>query len=175
MSVETSAGVSGQRSTSERTQHNFVAGGKRLKIAVVNWQCRENPMAGGAEIHLHEIFGRLAAAGHEVVLHCGGWPGCEPRTTLDGIEVHRVGTRQTWPFKARAYLDLSARKDAGDRVDSKNVKKHRNDVFRVLQLLPADTVQPLPDPIRADMQAFMAAVAADELFTPSDSCRRPTR
>ena len=105
MSVETSAGVSGQRSTSERTQHNFVAGGKRLKIAVVNWQCRENPMAGGAEIHLHEIFGRLAAAGHEVVLHCGGWPGCEPRTTLDGIEVHRVGTRQTWPFKARAYWD----------------------------------------------------------------------
>ena len=86
-------------------QQSVADGGKRLKIAVVNWQCRENPMAGGAEIHLHEIFGRLAAAGHEVVLHCGGWPGCEPRTTLDGIEVHRVGTRQSWPFKAKAYWD----------------------------------------------------------------------
>lgn len=77
--------------------------GDRLRIAVVNWQCRENPLAGGAEIHLHEIFGRLAAKGHEVVLLCGGWPGCPPRATLDGIEVHRVGTRQSFPFLARRY------------------------------------------------------------------------
>jgi glycosyltransferase involved in cell wall biosynthesis len=77
--------------------------GQRLRIAVVNWQCRDNPLAGGAEIHLHEIFGRLAAIGHEVVLLCGGWPGCPPRATLDGIEVHRVGTRQTFPFFARRY------------------------------------------------------------------------
>lgn len=75
----------------------------RLRIAVVNWQCRENPLAGGAEIHLHEIFGRLAQKGHEVVLLCGGWPGCAPRATLDGIEVHRVGTRQSFPFLARRY------------------------------------------------------------------------
>ena len=74
-----------------------------LRIAVVNWQCRENPLAGGAEIHLHEIFGRLAAKGHDVVLLCGGWPGCPPRATLDGIEVHRVGTRATFPFLARGY------------------------------------------------------------------------
>lgn len=83
---------------------------ERLRIALVNWQCRENPMAGGAEIHLHEIFGRLAAVGHEVVLLCGGWPGCEPRVTLDGIEVHRVGTRQTWPFLARRYWNAHLQK-----------------------------------------------------------------
>ena len=74
-----------------------------LRIGVVNWQCRDNPMAGGAEIHLHEIFGRLASAGHEVVLLCGGWPGAPMRATLDGIEVHRVGTRHSFPFKARRY------------------------------------------------------------------------
>lgn len=74
-----------------------------LRIAVVNWQDRENPLAGGAEIHLHEIFGRLAQGGHHVTLLCGGWPGCTPRTELDGIEVHRVGTRQSFPFKARKY------------------------------------------------------------------------
>jgi len=67
----------------------------------VNWQDRENPQAGGAEIHLHEIFGRLAAAGHEVSLLCGGWPGCPPRALLDGIEVVRVGTRQTFRVLAR--------------------------------------------------------------------------
>ncbi|HYW29933.1 MAG TPA: glycosyltransferase, partial [Gemmatimonas sp.] len=74
-----------------------------LRIAVVNWQCRDNPMAGGAEIHLHEIFGRLAAKGHAVTLLCGGWPGALARTVLDDIEVHRVGTRQSFPFLVRRY------------------------------------------------------------------------
>ncbi len=74
-----------------------------LRIVVVNWQCRDNPLAGGAEIHLHEIFGGLVARGHEVTLLCGGWPDCPPRAVLDGIQVHRVGTRQSFPFKARAY------------------------------------------------------------------------
>ena len=61
-----------------------------MRLHVVNWQDRENPQAGGAEQHLHEIFGRLARRGHEVTL-------------LDGIDVHRVGTRFTFPFLARAY------------------------------------------------------------------------
>ncbi len=74
-----------------------------MRILLVNWQDRENPQAGGAEIHLHEIFGRIAARGHDVTLLCGGWPGCEPRATLDGISVHRVGTRYSFPFHARRY------------------------------------------------------------------------
>ncbi|MES2524746.1 MAG: glycosyltransferase family 4 protein [Gemmatimonadota bacterium] len=77
--------------------------GAPLRVAVVNWQCLDNPLAGGAEIHLHEIFGRLAAKGHELTLLCGGWPGAPARTTLDGMDVHRVGTRQTFPFLARRY------------------------------------------------------------------------
>src|SRR4051812_14382179 len=78
-----------------------------VRILLVNWQDRENPQAGGAEIHLHEIFGRLAARGHEVTLLCGGWPGCAPRATLDGVEVVRVGTRLSWPALARgAYRRL---------------------------------------------------------------------
>jgi glycosyltransferase involved in cell wall biosynthesis len=75
-----------------------------LRLLVVNWQCRDNPLAGGAEIHLHEIFGRLAARGHRVTLLCSGWRGCEPRVVLDGIDVHRVGTRYTYPFLARGYF-----------------------------------------------------------------------
>ncbi|AHG90656.1 glycosyl transferase group 1 [Gemmatirosa kalamazoonensis] len=74
-----------------------------MKILLVNWQDRENPQAGGAEIHLHEIFGRLARGGHDVTLLCGGWPGCAPRAEIDGIDVHRVGTRHTFPFLARGY------------------------------------------------------------------------
>jgi len=74
-----------------------------VRILLVNWQDRDNPQAGGAEIHLHEIFGRLAARGHQVTLLCGGWPGAPAHATLDGIEVHRVGTRATFPLLARRY------------------------------------------------------------------------
>jgi len=82
-----------------------------VRILVVNWQDRENPQAGGAELHLHEIFGRLAARGHEITLLCGGWSGCEPRTRLDGMDVHRVGTRYTFQFVAhrRYRSELSGR------------------------------------------------------------------
>ncbi|MBC7895662.1 MAG: glycosyltransferase family 4 protein [Cytophagaceae bacterium] len=71
-----------------------------MRLLVVNWQDRENRQAGGAEIHLHEIFGRLAQRGHEVTLLCSGWPGCPSTARLDGMSVHRVGTRYTYPFLA---------------------------------------------------------------------------
>ena len=80
-----------------------------MRILLVNWQDRENPLAGGAEIHLHEIFGRIASRGHDVTLLCGGWPGAPSRTVLDGIAVHRVGTRHTFPFLARSYYERELR------------------------------------------------------------------
>jgi glycosyltransferase involved in cell wall biosynthesis len=61
-----------------------------VRILVVNWRDRRHPEAGGAEVHLHEIFGRLAAGGHEVHLLASGWPGCASEETLDGIAVRRV-------------------------------------------------------------------------------------
>lgn len=88
-----------------------------MRILLVNWQDRENPQAGGAEIHMHEIFGRLATAGHEVTLLCGGWPGCPPRARLDDIEVHRVGTRHTFPLEAHRYFDRTF----GDAAPSMDV------------------------------------------------------
>jgi len=38
-----------------------------------------------------------------VTLLCGGWPGAPARRSLDGIDVHRVGTRYTFPALARRY------------------------------------------------------------------------
>lgn len=74
-----------------------------MRILAVNWQDRENPLGGGAEIHLHEIFERLAARGHQITLLCGGWPACPPRASLGGIDVHRVGTRQTFALRVFQY------------------------------------------------------------------------
>ena len=80
-----------------------------MRLLLVNWQDIENPLGGGAEIHLHEIFGRLARRGHEVTLLCGGWKGCTPRVKIDGIDVHRVGTRQTFAFLAPLYYRSTLR------------------------------------------------------------------
>jgi glycosyltransferase involved in cell wall biosynthesis len=76
-----------------------------LKLVAVNWQDIENPLGGGAETHLHEILERLAGWGHEVVLLCGGWTGCPPRAERNGVEIHRVGTRQTFALHARRYWE----------------------------------------------------------------------
>lgn len=74
-----------------------------MRILVVNWQDRENRQSGGAEIHMHEVFRRIAERGHEVTLLCSGWRGCHANAVVDGLDVHRVGTRYTYPFLARRY------------------------------------------------------------------------
>lgn len=75
----------------------------RLDLLVINWQDIKNPQAGGAEIHLHEIFGRLADRGHSITLLCSGWRGAKPIETVDGMEVHRVGRRHTFTLLAPRY------------------------------------------------------------------------
>jgi glycosyltransferase involved in cell wall biosynthesis len=74
-----------------------------VRILVLNWQDHQNPQAGGAEIHLKEIFSRVVARGHGVDLLCSSWGDAPQRVNLEGIEVHRVGTRQSYPFLARGY------------------------------------------------------------------------
>lgn len=74
-----------------------------MRILVVNWNDKDNPFGGGAEVHLHEIFGRLASSGNRVDLLASGWSGSKPRGFIDGIDIHRVGTRYTFPFHARRY------------------------------------------------------------------------
>ncbi|HSG08477.1 MAG TPA: glycosyltransferase family 4 protein [Longimicrobiales bacterium] len=95
---------------------NAPQGAAPLRILVVNWQDRENPQAGGAETHLHEIFGRLVRRGHHVSLLASGWPGCEPRTTLDGIEVVRVGSRHGFSLAAPVAFRRVLRNHAFDVV-----------------------------------------------------------
>jgi len=75
-----------------------------LRILVVNWLDKENPKAGGAETHLHEVFGRIAGRGHEVTALVSGWDGCAPRARLDGMDFHRAGRRYTFSLAAARYF-----------------------------------------------------------------------
>jgi glycosyltransferase involved in cell wall biosynthesis len=87
-----------------------------LRILVVNWQDRENPQAGGAETHLHEVFGRLARGGDQVTLLCSGFRGASQRTVLDGIEVHRTGGRHSFALRAPAYFRQHLKAHAFDVI-----------------------------------------------------------
>jgi glycosyltransferase involved in cell wall biosynthesis len=74
-----------------------------VRILLLNWQDRLNPQAGGAETHLHEIFGRLSTRGHAVTMLVSGWEGAGERDRLDGMEVHRTGSRYTFNAVAPRY------------------------------------------------------------------------
>jgi glycosyltransferase involved in cell wall biosynthesis len=87
-----------------------------MNILMVNWQDLENPQAGGAEIHLFEIFKRLAGAGHRVRLVCSGWKGAPPNARIDGIEVHRVGQRNSFALLGRGAFRRAIREERPDVV-----------------------------------------------------------
>ena len=61
------------------------------------------------------------------------------------------------PLKAKAWLDLSERQAGGEQVDSKDIKKHRADVFRLAGTLPDEAGPGLPAEIRADISRFLDA------------------
>jgi glycosyltransferase involved in cell wall biosynthesis len=87
-----------------------------VNILLVNWQDPRNPQAGGAEIHLFEIFSRLASRGHRVRLVCSGWPGCTPRAVVQGIDVTRVGTRLSFALLGRGAVRRAIRAERPDVV-----------------------------------------------------------
>src|SRR5690606_5225133 len=46
---------------------------------------------------------RLAERGHQVTLLVSSWEDAPARLTLDGMDVHRVGGRHTFPIMAPLY------------------------------------------------------------------------
>lgn len=65
-------------------------------------------------------------------------------------------------FKMKAWLDLSDRKEKGEQVDSKNVKKHKNDVMRLAVNLQPDASVHISGEVREDAVRFITLVKDDE-------------
>jgi len=87
------------------------------------------------------------------------------RTIVD--DVPAIPASCLIPLKAKAYLNLVAQRREDVRsVQMDHIKKHRNDVFRLLMTLTPGDRFDLPDTIRGDMQAFL-----DELPTGSSVWR----
>jgi len=64
-------------------------------------------------------------------------------------------------LKAKAWLDLTQRKKAGEDVDSKNIRKHRNDVFLLAGILAGEAGPQLADNVRADLASFLSHFPPD--------------
>jgi glycosyltransferase involved in cell wall biosynthesis len=63
-----------------------------MRILAINWRDRQDPMGGGAEVHLHELLRRQVEYGHEVTWLACSWPGAEAEEVSDdGIRYRRAG------------------------------------------------------------------------------------
>lgn len=90
----------------------------------------------------------------------------ENRRIIDDVAV--LDERLLIPFKAKAHLDLANRRERGEQIDSRQVRKHRTDVFRLIQLLPDNERVMLSEPITADLAVFADKVIADSDFNPKE-------
>ena len=86
------------------------------------------------------------------------------RREIDGLPW--VGEDRLIPLKAIAWLDLSARREQGEQVDARSIRKHANDVLRLSQLLAPATRIPLEAKIADDMRRFLDAAVADDSLDP---------
>ena len=80
---------------------------------------------------------------------------------IDGITV--LSEYHLIPFKAKAWLDLQQRLAQGEHIDSKDIKKHRNDVFKLISLLNMKEMDIIPPDIKKDMSEFIVQMTEENI------------
>ncbi|MBI3102185.1 MAG: hypothetical protein HYY98_11615 [Burkholderiales bacterium] len=122
------------------------------------------PLADGSQltpIPLDEAVSSLSAILLDEVYYAFIMAG---RREVDGLPW--IGEDRLIPLKAVAWLELTARKEQGAKVDAKDVRKHLNDVLRLSQLLAPPARIPIDTKIGVDMTRFLLAIAADTSIDP---------
>lgn len=64
-------------------------------------------------------------------------------------------------LKAFAYVNMLEKKEGGEEIDEKNIRKHKSDVFRLMLLLTADAKFDVPQGIKTDLMKFFDRVQND--------------
>ena len=69
------------------------------------------------------------------------------------------------PFKAKAWMDLCDRKENGEQIDSKNIRKHKNDVFRLTELINRFQENSIETPLKviSDMEEFLRRISEEDV------------
>jgi hypothetical protein len=86
-----------------------------------------------------------------------------------------AGTAHIITLKARAWLDLTQREKNGEKIDSKTIKKHKNDVFRLFQILDPSIDPAAPAAVKQDLRDFVSRMAGEEIDLKSLGFRSGTR
>ena len=76
------------------------------------------------------------------------------RTVTDGISI--LDAEHIIPLKMKAWLDLKDKKAQGLHVNSRDIKKHRLDVFRLFQLVREGQRLVVPASVGADIDDFIS-------------------
>lgn len=82
---------------------------------------------------------------------------------IEGIPVLRPG--YLIPFKMKAWLDLRKRKSEGGKIDERDIRKHRNDVYRLSELLTPNEKIGVPEPVESDILQFIKETEKIEIDT----------
>ena len=85
----------------------------------------------------------------------------EGKIDVDGLPV--VRPEYLVPLKTRAWLDLVRRRKKGEKVDSDDIRKHRNDVFRLFLILDPNVIPRLSGQIAEDLKSFSTAMEDERL------------
>lgn len=85
------------------------------------------------------------------------------RAKVNGITILDAG--YLIPFKAKAWLDLTGKKSSGENVDGKNVRKHKNDIFRLSALLGQNSRIYVVPKIHKDIRDFLQAMRRESVDT----------
>ena len=83
------------------------------------------------------------------------------RTQVEGITL--LGAEYLIPFKMYAWLDLRRRKEANEHVNERDFRKHKLDVFRLLQIIPQNVKVDVGNAIQADIQEFLQYMESENL------------
>ena len=76
-------------------------------------------------------------------------------------DVKLANNRALICLKAKAWLDLRERKKKGENIDSRNISKHKNDVFRLAALLSPNEKIEVPTSIKVDLKTFLSDVVGE--------------
>lgn len=83
------------------------------------------------------------------------------KSVVDGYSV--LGIECILLFKMKAWMDLLERKENGERIDSKNIKKHKNDIFRLLAYVNPDSSIIVNDEVKKDIEVFLDKIPNESI------------
>ena len=83
------------------------------------------------------------------------------RKTIDGISV--LGAEYIIPFKMYAWLDLRMRKSQGEHVNDRDLKKHKNDIFRLLPIINDEEKIPTEGLVKESIQTFLEIIKDEKI------------